>query len=98
MSSARDTDHRRALVECHEAGGVLTASANAPSGSSLRQTVAIHRTASSGARVHVETYLPTEWDMTIETFERELPDLDAALAWLETERGIRWLALVAHAP
>jgi hypothetical protein len=81
-------DDRRALAEHHAAGGVLTASGDAPT-AGLRQTVSIHKLR-TGVRVHVETYLPTEWDNEVESFEVELADLDAALSWLESARGVRW--------
>lgn len=91
MSSRRDA--RGELAAHHAAGGVLAASSWAPDDSGLRQTVAVHRTPDGTARVHVETYQPTEWDTEVEVLEEQFDDLDAALAWLESHRGIRWSQL-----
>ena len=79
---------RSELGAHHAAGGVLTGSSAAPGGSGLRQTVGVHPEKDGRARVHVETYEPTEWDTEVESFDREFDDLDAALAWLAAERGI----------
>ena len=87
MSSSRDP--RGELAAHHAAGGVLTASSWTPDDSGLRQTVAIHRTPKGAVRVHVETYQPTEWDTEVEVLEQRFDDLEAALGWLESERGIR---------
>jgi hypothetical protein len=101
MSGKKDEDRRRRarrrhldnLVRAFDGGSVLAASSDAPGQPGVRRTLTVMRTAAGQANVTVEYYQAGDWDSTLETEEREFPDLEAALTWLESDRGISRLDL-----
>ncbi|HYR12568.1 MAG TPA: hypothetical protein VEQ60_32565 [Longimicrobium sp.] len=74
-------------------GVPLSASADTPGRPGIRQTVIVHPAPPTGARVHVEHYLPNEWDTNQDEAEHMFSSLDEALEWLERECAVHWSQL-----